>query len=205
MIVEPTIYVVDDDTAVRESIVAILESADLFTEDYDSSEGFLDSVQPNIQGCVVLDLSMPNLNGLEVMTRLNARQATLPIVVVTGHADVAMAVRAMKAGAADFIEKPIDAGILLTSVSKTLSGAGKPCRIGPAERSRALAQLTTREREVLEHLVAGHQNKAIAHEMGISRRTVEIHRARVMRKMEARSLSHLIRMAFTAGIGADLD
>jgi len=205
MIVEPTIYVVDDDTAVRESVVAILESAGLFTEDYDSSEAFLESMRPNIRGCVVLDLRMPKFSGLEVMARLNERQATLPIVVVTGHADVTMAVRAMKAGAVDFIEKPIDSEILLNSVRKTLPGREKPCLIGPAARSRSLMQLTTREREVLEHLVAGHQNKAIAHEMGISRRTVEIHRARVMHKMAARSLSHLIRMALAAGIGVELD
>lgn len=205
MIIEPTIYVVDDDTAVRDSIVAILDSAGLFTEGYDSSVAFLDSVQLNIQGCVVLDLRMPILDGMDVMARLNERRATLPIVVVTGHADVAMAVRAMKAGAVDFIEKPIDAGTLLNSVRGNLPGNKEPCRIQPAMRLQAFARLTRREYEVLVHLVAGLQNKAIAHEMGISRRTVEIHRARVMHKTQARSLSHLIRMALAAGIGAEFD
>ena len=196
------IFVVDDDDAVRESLAALLETAGYRTEAYASGTAFLEALDAVAGACVVLDIRMPGPDGLEVQRRLNARGAPLPVVIVTGHGDVAMAVQAMRAGAVDFIEKPVARDRLLESVARAVD-AGRSARRDATERAAIAARLetlTAREREVLRQLVIGHSNKVAAHALGISPRTIEIHRRNVMAKLAARSLSHLVRMAIVAGI-----
>ena len=198
------IFVVDDDDAVRESLAALLETAGYRTEAYASGTAFLDALDAGAGAgaCVVLDIRMPGPDGLEVQRRLNARRAPLPVVIVTGHGDVAMAVQAMRAGAVDFIEKPVARDRLLESVARAVD-AGRDARRDASERAAIAARLetlTAREREVLGQLVIGHPNKVAAHALGISPRTIEIHRRNVMAKLAARNLSHLVRMAIAAGI-----
>lgn len=196
------IFVVDDDDAVRESLAALLETAGYRTEAYASGTAFLDALDAGAGACVVLDIRMPGPDGLEVQRRLNARGAPLPVVIVTGHGDVAMAVQAMRAGAVDFIEKPVARDRLLESVARAVD-AGRDARRDARERAAIAARLetlTAREREVLRQLVIGHPNKVAAHALGISPRTIEIHRRNVMAKLAARSLSHLVRMAIAAGV-----
>ena len=196
------VFVVDDDEAVRKSIRALLESAGLVTRGFESAQAFLDAFSPNDTGCIVVDVQMPRMNGLELQAHLAKKNIALPIIIITGHGDVPMAVQALKAGAFDFIEKPFDDEVFLGSVSRALAKS----ETQQQEQSLAsdavanIAVLTPREREVMELLVAGRPNKIIAYELGISARTVETHRARVMEKMRSRSLSHLVRMAIAAGI-----
>ena len=196
------IFVVDDDDAVRESLAALLETAGYPTETYTSGTAFLEALDAGAGACVVLDIRMPGADGLEVQRRLNARGAPLPVVIVTGHGDVAMAVQAMRAGAVDFIEKPVARDRLLESVARAVD-AGRAARRDASERAAIAARLetlTAREHEVLGQLVIGHPNKVAAHALGISPRTIEIHRRNVMAKLAARNLSHLVRMAIAAGI-----
>ncbi len=191
-----TVVVVDDDDAVRDSLQVLLESAGFTVEAFASPVEFLASPAPGRAGCLVVDVRMPEMDGIQVQETLNAGNNQLPVIVMTGHADVPLAVRAMKAGAVDFVEKPFDDEVMIETVRRAL-------QIRPAanpELVQRIAQLTPREREVLEGLMAGHANKVIAYELDISPRTVEIHRARVMEKMQARSLSQLVRMALEAGI-----
>jgi two-component system response regulator FixJ len=201
---EARIFIVDDDEAVRDSLQLLLQSAGFkFVLIYGSSREFLDRVILRPVDCLLLDVRMPEMDGLEVQAELNARGSRAPVVVMTGHGDVPMAVRAMKAGAVDFVEKPFADEVLLDCVRHALDVAAQTSREADeatATRHR-LDGLTAREREVLERMVAGRPNKLIAHDLGISPRTVEIHRARVMEKMQARSLSALVRMALVAGIG----
>jgi two-component system response regulator FixJ len=199
---EPLVHVIDDDEAVRDSLEFLLRSADIEVATYPSATAFLDKLPDAAVGCIVTDVRMPDIDGIELLRRLRAGGTQAPVIVMTGHGDVSMAVEAMKIGAADFLEKPFEDEILLSAVRAALAvqeQAGKE----DAERA-ALAQrletLSTREREVLEGLVAGSQNKVIAYELGISPRTVEIYRANVMTKMQADSLSQLVRMALSAGI-----
>ncbi|HVO02947.1 MAG TPA: response regulator FixJ [Candidatus Cybelea sp.] len=201
---ESTVFVVDDDVDVRESVCALLESAGLHGVPFGSARAFLDAYRSNATGCVIADIRMPDMDGLELQEEIVRRNIPLPVIVVTGHADVPLAVRAMKAGALDLIEKPFDDEQLLATVRRALAKAEWQREQASAAQNvtTRVASLSTRERQVLELLVAGKANKVIAYELDISPRTVEIHRARVMDKMEAKSLSDLVRAALAAGIGA---
>jgi two-component system response regulator FixJ len=197
-----TVFVVDDDADARDSLCALLESAGVAAEAFESARAFLDAHRPERSGCLIADIRMPDMDGLELQEELNRRNAGLPVIVVTGHADVPLAVRAMKAGAVDLIEKPYDDALLLACVKRALAKAqGTREQAALAEAATAkIAGLSARERQVLELLVAGQPNKIIAYELDISPRTVEIHRAHVMEKMEAKSLSDLVRAAIAAGV-----
>ena len=196
-----TVYVVDDDDAVRESLQALLESRGYVVSGQASAETFLASYRPGALACAVVDLRMPGMDGLTLIERLMAEGARLPVIMVTGHGDVPLAVRAMKAGATDFIEKPYSNETIFAAISKALERAGQSAHddVPPQEAAARIAALTPREREVLDLLVVGHPNKIIAFELKISPRTVEIHRANLMKKMQAGSLSHLVRMALAVG------
>ncbi|HEV2303229.1 MAG TPA: response regulator FixJ [Stellaceae bacterium] len=198
----PTVLVADDDEAVRDSLQILLEAAGYRVETYASGSDFLAAARPAGEACLVIDVRMPGLGGLEVQERLQAEGAGLPVVVITGHGDVPLAVRAMKAGAVDFVEKPFSETAILGAVERALE-IGRRHQGGgmvAAEAEARVARLSGREREVLDRLVAGKPNKVIAYELSISPRTVEIHRARVMEKTGARSLPELVLMALAAGI-----
>lgn len=197
------VHVIDDDEAVRDSLAFLFGSAGLPARTYESAAAFL-AVAPGLRaGCVLTDVRMPGMDGLALQRRLGELGVRLPVVVMTGHGDVPVAVRALKAGAADFIEKPFDDDALLAAVRAALAANRRDRELdAEAERVAArLARLTPRERQVFDRLVAGQRNKAIARDLGASPRTVEVHRARVMEKMGARTLSELVRMALGAGVG----
>lgn len=198
---ETPIFVVDDDDAVRESLKALLETEGLSVETYASGQAFLDAYDPSRRGCLLLDVRMPDMTGLELQQKLAAGPHKLSIIIITGHGDVPMAVNAMKAGAVDFIEKPYSDETILGSVNNALESGAPGTGKGTAveETASRIALLSPRERQVLDQLIIGHQNKMIAYELGISPRTVEIHRSRVMAKMQAKNLPQLVRMALTAG------
>jgi two-component system response regulator FixJ len=196
--------VIDDDEAVLDSLRVLLESEGFHVETFERASAFLRRFEGRLPGCLVTDVRMPDMDGLELLQALSTRGPLPPVIVITGHGEVPLAVQAMKLGARDFLEKPFDTMDLVTSVRDALTGAENTGAGGTdREIGRRLAGLTPREREVLEQLVIGRSNKGIARELAISPRTVEIHRARVMEKMGAESLSQLVRMAFTAGIGPD--
>jgi two-component system response regulator FixJ len=197
---DPTVCIVDDDEAVRDSLAALLEAEGLQVATFSSARAFLEADIPSTATCLVTDVRMPDMDGLQLLGVLATRPSPPPVIVITGHGDVPMAVRAMKLGAADFIEKPFKPDALLGSVRNVLRAPPAHAAAQCAQVAERLDRLTAREREVLELLVVGRPNKVIALELGISPRTVEIHRARVMEKMEAESLSHLVRMALSAGI-----
>ena len=198
------VLIVDDDAAVRDSLRALLESSAFSVREFESAKALLQTPELGRSACVIADIRMPDMDGLALQEELIKRQVGVPVIIVTGHGDVPLAVRAMKAGAVDFIEKPFDEQLILDSVGRAIA-LSKETR-SQASYSHAaetrIAALTARERQVLEHLVAGRANKVIAHELDISPRTVEIHRAHLMEKMEARSLSDLIRLALAAGVSA---
>jgi two-component system response regulator FixJ len=197
---EPTVYVIDDDDAVRDSLSFLLASLKIPAVAHASGAAFLAALPKDAVGCVVTDIRMPEMTGLELLQRLNTDGVKLPVIVITGHADVPLAVEAMKLGAADFLEKPFDEDTLIGAVRTALDRhkyEGE--RESRQARARALiATLSAREKQVLDGLVAGHPNKTIAFDLGISPRTVEIYRANVMTKMQAGSLSELVRMALGA-------
>lgn len=198
----PRIFIIDDDEAVRESLQALLEARGHEVSAYDSAEAFLAAYRLAQPGCALVDLRMPGMDGLALLDQLRARGSLLPVVMVTGHGDIALAVQAMKRGAIDFIEKPYSNDSILEVVGRALAVVSSGITpVMPVEVTMRIAELTPREREVLELLVAGKPNKIIAHELSISPRTVEIHRANLMKRMQADSLSHLVRMALAAGIG----
>ncbi|MDO9433042.1 MAG: response regulator FixJ [Pseudomonadota bacterium] len=194
------VHVIDDDPAVRDSLAFLLETADLQTRLYDSAISFLEALPQGASGCVVTDVRMPEMTGIELVRRLKAQGFALPIIMITGHADVPLAVEAMKAGVADFIEKPFNDDVLLLAITTALRSGqeGRRGAVEAAEIGARMSLLSGREREVLVGLVAGHANKVIAFDLGISPRTVEIYRANVMTKMKAASLSELVRMAMMA-------
>ena len=192
----PTVYVVDDDQAVCTSLRLLLKSAGLATQSMSSAAEFLAAYQPGQHGCLVLDVRMPGMNGLELQQELNVRGATIPVIFVTGHGDVPMAVEAMQHGAFDFLQKPFRDQELIDRIQRALArDASMYAALREHEHIRErLRSLTPRERQVLQLMTEGKPNKVMAHELGVSQRTVEIHRARVMEKSGASSLAQLVRM-----------
>jgi two-component system response regulator FixJ len=197
------VYIVDDHKAVRDSLQLLLASHGFTVRSFASGRAFLRAASSLAPGCLVVDVRMPEMDGFELQRQLGERQLSIPVIVITGHGDVPMAVRAMRGGAVDFVEKPFSEQAIVESVRIALSHLGThgkgPPTLDPAILRR-LALLSPREREVLEGLVEGLPNKTIAYDLNISARTIEIHRARVMHKMQARSLSELVRLAMAAGI-----
>ena len=194
-----TVHVVDDDAGVRRSLERLLQAAAFEPIGYDGAQVFLDAVSALTSGCVLVDVRMPVMDGLELQERLNERGSKLPVVVMTGHGDVQTAVRAMKAGAADFVEKPFDDERLISALEGALAGGGRHApRADALEAAERIATLSRREREVLEALVAGHPNKVIARDLGISPRTVEVHRARMLERLRTASLAEAIRLSVLA-------
>jgi two-component system response regulator FixJ len=195
------VQIIDDDDALRDSLTFLLSSAGIEAKSYDSAATFLNDPQRTASGCIITDVRMPGMSGIDLLRKLKADGVSVPIIVMTGHGDVPLAVEAMKLGAFDFIEKPFDDDALLASVRGALGAQEKHAReeTQRQEIEARLAQLSARERQVLDGLVAGHANKVIAYDLGISPRTVEIYRANVMTKMQANSLSELVRMALVSG------
>lgn len=198
------VVVLDDDAAVRESLVALLESDGHDVCAYASGADFLATHGDAPISCLVTDVHMPGSNGLEILETLKARDARLPVIVITGHADVPMAVKAMRFGAFDFVEKPVAGEAFLGAVRAAIASRRQiaPEAAETAAVRARYAGLTPREQDILHALVVGHANKVIGAKFGISPRTVEVHRKRVMEKMQAESLSHLVRMAMATGLGA---
>ncbi|MGQ0384549.1 MAG: response regulator transcription factor [Gammaproteobacteria bacterium] len=196
----PTVFVVDDDAGVRGALVLLLKSLNLPCRAYGSAPEFLAEYDPESPGCALLDVRMPGMSGLELQQELNRRGALLPVIFITGHGDVPMAVEAMQHGAFDFLQKPFRDDELLDRVRRALARDGE-LRAAVGEKGRIrerLARLTSRERQVLALMTAGKPNKVMAAELSVSQRTVEIHRAHVMRKLGARSLAQLVRMTLVA-------
>jgi two-component system response regulator FixJ len=199
---ELAVFVVDDDDAMRDSLDFLLSSAGCAVRTFEAAERLLEALPGSNCGCVVSDVRMPGIDGLELLRRIKGARPGLPVVIITGHGDVPLAVEAMKLGAADFVEKPFDDERLLGVVQAALAGA--PREADPANEIGArVASLSPRERQVLDGLVAGLSNKAIARAHDISPRTVEVYRANLMAKMQAASLSDLVRMAMRAGLLRD--
>ena len=193
---EPTVFVVDDDQAVRRFLCGLITSVDIPVESYASAQDFLDSYEPGRPGCLLLDIRMPGMSGLELQQELDRRAIDLPVIILTGHGNVQVAVNAMKAGAVDFVEKPFNNELLLDRIQRALSDSVKvrETRLEQEEIKARMARLTPREREVLERVIAGDTNKGVARRLGISDKTVELHRSRVMEKMKAGSLAALVKM-----------
>jgi len=200
------VFVVDDEPAIRDSLAMLLRSVGLATRTFDSAQAFLDAFQPVPNSCLLADVRMPGMSGLELQETLRTRGLKVPVIVLTGHGDISMAVRAMKAGAADFIEKPYNDQVLIDAVHRALAASRNPEAAAPAaDRAGIEARLGTlspREREVMQLVIEGKPNKVIATRLGLSTRTVEVHRAKVMEKMQAASLAELVRMALGAGLSA---
>ncbi|MDX1253132.1 MAG: response regulator transcription factor [Gammaproteobacteria bacterium] len=191
-----TVFVVDDDQDMRTSLRWLIESVGLYVETYSSAADFLSNYDTARPGCLVVDVRMPGMSGLELQEKFAAQNASIPIIVITGHGDVAMAVRAMKTGAVDFIEKPFNDQILLDRIQQAIDKDAET-RLINAEYSTIaarIASLTPREREVMEFIVAGRLNKQVAADLDISIKTVEVHRAKIMEKMEAGTLPKLVEM-----------
>ena len=199
---DPLICVIDDDEAVRQSLDFLLRTAGIKVRTFDSAAAFLEALPQAKASCIITDVRMPEMTGIDLLRHLKEAKADIPVIVITGHGDIALAVDAMKMGAVDFLEKPFDDELLLNAVRSALDremeAAEQSAEINDIREK--LAALSNRERQVLEGLVAGKANKNIAFDLGISPRTVEIYRANLMTKMAANSLSDLVRMAMTAGI-----
>jgi len=202
---EQIVYVIDDDEAVRQSLEFLLKTSGITVLGFESAKVFLEKLPHIKSGCIITDVRMPEITGIDLLRRMRGSGADIPVIVITGHGDVSLAVEAMKVGAVDFLEKPFDDETLLSSVRSALRKGADTARhkAEVSEINERLAALSNRERQVLEGLVAGKANKVIAFDLGISARTVEIYRANVMTKMSANSLSDLVRMAMTAGILTD--
>lgn len=194
------VFIVDDDDSVREIMRQMLLDNGFHVRAFNSGKAFLSSLNSTASGCVLLDVVMKGMSGLQVLERLSGRLDALPVIMMTGYGEVSLAVNAMKAGAIDFIEKPCKAEKIVEAVNRAFEQSATERKIVTAiqDVNSRLSLLTPRERDVLDHLVQGRQNKLIAHELGISSRTVEIHRSRVMRKMQAESLPELVKMALIA-------
>src|SRR4029450_11344919 len=191
------VHVIDDDDAMRDSLEFLLRTAKIEVRTYDSAAAFLNAMPEDAAGCVVTDVRMPGVSGVDLLRQLKARGSTMPVIVITGHGDIQLAVGGMKSGGADFLEKPFDDEVLLASVKSALGRLAKDAQreTERADLNNRLATLSSREREVLEGLVAGKANKVIAFDLGISPRTVEIYRANVMTKTGAGSLARLVRLS----------
>jgi len=198
-----TVFVVDDDQAMRNSLKWLIESVAMQVETFDSADAFIRSYYPGRSGCLLLDVRMPGMSGLELQEYLAQQRISIPVIIITGHGDVPMAIRAMKAGAVDFIEKPFNDELLLESIRHALQKdeQQRDQQKQRAEIAERLARLTPREHEVMAMVTGGKANKEIAASLGVSAKTVEAHRARVMEKMEAHSLAELVRMAMLANMG----
>jgi len=199
------VYVIDDDEAMRHSLEFLLSSADFEVTLFESAQAFLNGLGSLAFGCVVSDVRMPGIDGIEMLRRLKGLSTHLPVIIMTGHGDVPLAVEAMKLGAVDFLEKPFDDDLLITMVDSGLKRAEPELKQEAVTREIAerVATLSPRERQVMDGLVAGLSNKAIAREYDISPRTIEVYRANVMTKMQAASLSELVRLAMRAGVLKD--
>lgn len=204
MSLKRTIHLVDDDEAIRRSAGFMLKTSGFTVEAYPSGVAFLKVVRSAEPGCILLDVRMPEMDGLEVQSALNERGITMPVIVLTGHGDVSIAVRAMKAGASDFLEKPFEKASLLKSIEVAFARLDdvNARSSHAADAAVRIAALTGREQDVLEGLAQGYPNKTIAYDLGISPRTVEVHRANLMSKLGVHSLSDALRIAFAAGLGA---
>ena len=196
MSAEPTVFVVDDDDAVRRFLGGLIASVNLAVETYSSAQEFLDAYQPGRPGCLLLDMRMPGMSGLELQKELAERSIELSVIILTGHGDVATAVHTMKAGAVDFIEKPFNNELLLDCVQKAVAESvdADNERVERIDIESRWQQLTLRERQVLDLVVAGDTNKTIARHLAISPKTVENHRANMMEKMRARSVAELVKL-----------
>jgi two-component system response regulator FixJ len=195
------VHLIDDDEGVRRALAFLLGTAGLAVKVYESASAFLERCEDFQSGCVVSDVRMPGIDGVELLRHLQEKRARMPVVIMTGHADVPLAVAAMKAGAIDFIEKPFADDVLLASIQAAFKREGAMARPAGdiAQIQGRLSSLTPREKEVLDGLLAGYPNKTIAYDLGLSPRTVEVHRANVMTKMCASSLPELVRMTLVAG------
>ena len=204
---DPVVHIVDDEAALRGALALLARSVGLKAQTYASASEFLDAYRPGGTGCLLVDVRMPGMSGIDLLERLRTVEGALPAIVMTGHGDVPVAVRAMRAGAIDFIEKPFQDQHLLDLIHEgiRLSADRAARRTALAAARERIAVLTPREREVLDFLVEGRLNKVIADRLGISPRTVELHRAHIMDKTGARSLSALVRLALKAGIGEGAD
>ncbi len=201
MTANSTVYVVDDDFGIRDSLTVLLKSYNFTVFAYGAGMEFLSACDGLDAGCLLLDVRIPDINGLDLLEKLGNRHNRFPAIIMTGHADVPMAVRAMKAGAIDFVEKPFSDSDIVECVNRALA----KCAAAPVNEvsvDSLIADLTPREKEVLDHLVLGKQNKVIAYDLGISTRTVEIHRAQVMRKMRSRNVAELVRTTLGANLNA---
>lgn len=194
---QPTVFVVDDDDAVRDSLMDLVDSVGLKTEGFPNAQVFLNAYNAALHGCLVLDIRMPGMSGLELQEKLSELNSSLPIIFITGHGDIPMAVRALQRGAVDFIQKPFRDQELLDRINLALEESTQSQAVKEEQREfdTNLLTLTQREREVMEMIVRGKANKVVAIDLGLSQRTVELHRARVMEKMKARTLADLVRMA----------
>lgn len=197
---DPTVFVVDDDPAMRQSLRWLIESVNLAVETFPAAPEFLSGYDPNRPGCLVLDVRMPGMSGLDLQEELNRRRIDIPIIILTGYAEVPTAVRALKGGALDFIEKPFSDQLLLDRIQQAIASDRqvRERNLARAALAARVAHLTPREREVMQLVVAGSSNREIAAELGLSVKTVEVHRARVMEKMKVDSLAELVRLVLSA-------
>jgi two-component system, LuxR family, response regulator FixJ len=197
---DPTVFVVDDDPAMRQSLRWLIESVNVGVETYATAQDFLAAYDPDRPGCLVLDVRMPGMGGLDLQAELARREIEVPVIIITGYAEVPTAVRALKAGALDFIEKPFSDQLLLDRIQQAIASdrQARARRLERAALAARVGQLTPREREVMQLVVAGSSNREIAAELGLSVKTVEVHRARVMEKMKVDSLADLVRLVLSA-------
>ncbi len=198
----PIVYLVDDEPAVLKALSRLMRSADLSARTFNSPRDFLEEHDPAAHGCVVLDLAMPHLNGLQLQQELAQRGSLLPVIFLTGHGDVHTGVKAMRDGAVDFLTKPVSDTDLLAAIRQALDRNRNTLQLNAslAQIRQRLAKLTPREREVMIHVVAGKQNKQIACDLGTVEKTIKVHRARIMEKVKAQSIAELVRLTEKAGI-----
>jgi two-component system, LuxR family, response regulator FixJ len=199
------VHIVDDDEAIRRSIGFLLRKAGYEVATYATGTDFLRTVTRETRGCVLLDVRMPDIDGFEVQKKLSEKGIGVSVIMLTGHGDVALAVRAVKSGAVNFLEKPFERSLLLAAIDAAMDHAAKAddAQLSAADATVRLARLTTRERDVLHCMVQGRANKLIAFELKIAQRTVEVHRANLMEKLNARSLSEVLKIAFAAGLSRE--